>query len=145
MSDPQAFLDREAAAWAAFDEVVERVPAKRREEPGVVGDWSLKATVWHCAHWARFAVDALSHSGDGAFVDPFDAHPDEHWGEVNAQIALVGASMSWDDARVGAEAARADLRAAIATASPAAIEWAGAETFEHYAEHAENIRSFLAR
>lgn len=144
MTAAQEFLDREAASWSAFDALVNRVPAERREVPGVVGDWSLKATVWHCAHWARFTAETLSATSGGAFIDPFDVHPDEHWDEVNAQVAEVGTAMSWDDARSGAESARVAVRAAVATASPEGIAWAGAETFEHYEEHGGDIRTFLA-
>jgi hypothetical protein len=140
MAGAQEFLDREAAAWSAFDALVNRVPAERREVPGVVGEWSLKMTVWHCAHWVRFTVDTLAALGDEPFVDPFDAESDEHWDEVNDDVARVGASMSWDDVRAGAESAHADVRAAVATASPEAVAWAGAETFEHYEEHGEDIR-----
>jgi hypothetical protein len=142
-SQAQTFLDREAASWAAFDLEVERVPADRREQPGVVGDWSLKDVVWHCAHWARFADDGLATSTAGSFADPFDAHPDEHWDQVNAEVAATSSAMSWDEVRAGAESARAALRATVAAGPSAeAIDWAAEESFVHYDEHAREIKAF---
>lgn len=144
MSDVQAFLDREASSWAAFDEQVARVPEDRRETPGVVGEWSLKDVVWHCAHWTRFAAEHLSEAGDGPFADPFDLHPAEHWDDVNAEIAAVSATMSWEDVVRGAQEARSSVRAAVARPGLAAerIAWAAEESWIHYDEHGAEVKAF---
>lgn len=144
MGAAQEFLDREASSWEAFDTQVMAVPSGRRETPGVVGEWTLKDVVWHCAHWARFAADHLNAAVDGPFVDPFDTHPDEHWTAVNAEVAATSAGMSWDDVVAGAEAARTSLRAAVVRPDlgDEPIAWAADESWIHYDEHAAEVRAF---
>jgi hypothetical protein len=150
MTTVQEFLDREASSWEAFDAQVTLVPADRRETPGVVGDWTLKDVVWHCAYWARFGADHLAMEGtrdaESPFTDPFDAHPDEHWDTVNAEVAEASATMSWDDVVAGADEARASLRAVVTRPGLAAepIEWAADESWIHYDEHAEHVKAFAA-
>ena len=141
----EEFLAREAASWDAFRTQFRRVPDERLNEPGVVGDWSTKDVVWHCAAWARFAADHLETPATGPFVDPFDGYPDEHWDAVNAEIATASSAMTWEAVRAGAEDARTSVRNAVATdaASAEAIEWAADETFVHYDEHAEHVRAFI--
>lgn len=150
MTTVREFLDREAASWEAFDEQVALVSEDRRDTPGVVGDWTLKDVVWHCAYWARFAAEHLQAAGamdaERPWADPFDAHPDEHWDAVNDEVAEISATMSWEDVRIGAEQARAELRAAIARPGlpPEPIEWAGDESWVHYDEHTEQVKTFAA-
>ncbi len=146
MTTVNEFLDREAASWAAFDDQVALVAEDRRATPGVVGDWTLKDVVWHCAYWARFAADHLAVAGDDPFIDPFDAQPDEHWDAVNDEVAAASSTMSWDDVRAGAEDARAALRAAVARPGVPSepIEWAADESWVHYGEHAEQVRAFAS-
>jgi hypothetical protein len=144
MSDVQAFLDREASSWAAFEAQVASVPEDRRETPGVVGDWTLKDVVWHCAHWTRFAADHLMMTGDGPFADPFELHPDELVDSENAEIAKISAAMSWEDVVRGAQEARASVRIAVARPGLAAepIAWAADESWIHYDEHGADVEAF---
>jgi hypothetical protein len=144
MTSPQEFLEREAAAWAAFEAQVDRVPAEDRERPGVVEGWSVKDVVWHCAYWAAFSADAIEAAGDGPFRDPFDAEPDEHWDAVNAEVAVESSGMTWNDVQTGADAARARIRDLVASGAVPddATTWSADETFIHYDEHAEHVRAF---
>jgi hypothetical protein len=141
----QGFLDREAAAWAAFEANVDRVPQDRRDQPGVVGDWTVKDVVWHCAYWSGFAADHLATEGE-SFTDPFDAHPDAYWDDVNAQVAAASAAMSWEDVVEGTHEARERLRAAVARPGIAAVtvEWAADESWIHYDEHGAHVEAFVA-
>ncbi len=144
MITPQEFLDREASSWAAFEAQVMSVPQDRREVPGVVGDWTVKDMVWHCAYWSRFAADHLDAAGAGPFMDPFDADPDRDWDAVNGEVAAASAAMSWDEVVAGGEEARAGLRAAVVrpNLAPERIAWAADETWVHYDEHAAEVRAF---
>lgn len=146
MTSVQEFLDREAESWAAFEARVAGVGADRREVPGVVGDWTLKDVVWHCAAWARFAADHLD-AAKSPFVDPFDAHSDEHWDAVNAEIARTSSTMAWDDVVAGAADARTRLRASVTREGleTEPVEWAADESWIHYDEHAEHVAGFAHR
>jgi Mycothiol maleylpyruvate isomerase N-terminal domain len=150
MRDPRGaeLLLREAAAWESFLAQVERVGHDDRERAGALEGWSVKDLVWHCAHWTDFCAAALEDAGDGPFVDPFDAEPDEYWHEENARVARESAPMSWRDAREGADAARTRVRSAIgglARVDEATARFFGDETFVHYDEHAEHVAAFARR
>jgi hypothetical protein len=146
MTTREEFLDREASAWAAFEVELARVPAEDRDRPGVVEGWSVKDMVWHCAYWASFATQHLeaSRESDAPFEDPFDAQSDEHWDEVNAEVARTSASMPWNDVIAGTATARADLRDLVGSRDldPDVLTWAADETFIHYDEHAQHVRTF---
>lgn len=145
MTTATEFLDKEAASWGAFEAQVARVPADRREEPGVTGHWTLKDVVWHCAHWSRFAAEHLASAPEGPFTDPFDSETDEHWDRVNDDVAAASSAMSWDDVRSGTDAAREELRRVIAERGDRlaeATEWAAEESWIHYDEHAAEIGVF---
>jgi hypothetical protein len=145
MTPANDFLDREAAAWAAFEVQVARVPAAERERPGVVEGWSVKDVFWHCAYWTTFAVDVLEQAGDEPFEDPFDAETDEHWDAVNAEVAEASRGMTWEAVSAGTQDARDRLRAHVQAADhiqPAVLTWAEAETFDHYDEHTEHVQAF---
>jgi hypothetical protein len=147
MEGLQEFLDREEASWAAFGAQVARVPEDGRETPGVVGEWTLKDVVWHCAYWSRFAAEHLGAANGPVFVDPFDLRPDEDWDAVNAKVAEASSSMGWSGVMNGAEEARAGLREAASRPGLAAapIAWAADESWIHYDEHAADVRTFADR
>jgi hypothetical protein len=139
---------RELDAWGAFLGVVATVPEDRRMSEGVVPGWSVKDLVWHCAEWARFAGGHLEQMKGGTFVDPFEGVPDAHWDAVSQAMVDEARTMTWDEVLAGAEVRRARARgiwASLPAIDDEAAHWFGEETFEHYAEHAEEIRAFLAQ
>ena len=139
-------LQKEAAAWDAFLEVVRRVPPGRREEQSVVPGWSVKDLVWHNAGWATFAGDHLKQMELGEFVDPFEGVPDSHWDEVSQRMIEESRGMTFDEVLAGAETARERVRAiwsSMPEIGDEAARWFADETFVHYDEHAEEIRRFI--
>ena len=44
-------LNEIARAWQEFQEILKRVPPERVDEPGVVGQWSVKDIVGHITTW----------------------------------------------------------------------------------------------
>jgi hypothetical protein len=138
---------KESEAWDAFLGVVSTVPADRRESEGVVPGWSVKDLVWHCAEWARFAGDHLEQMKDGTFVDPFAIGDDAHWDAVSQTMVDEARTMTWEEILAGAEVRRTRARAvweSLPAIDDAAAHWFGEETFDHYDQHAVEIRAFLA-
>jgi mycothiol maleylpyruvate isomerase-like protein len=142
--DRDELLRREDEAWSGFAAEVDRVPEDRREADGAVEGWSVKDLVWHCAYWAGFCGDVLASLRSPDFTDPFAEHDDAYWDVENARVAEEGKSKTWGEVMERADEARRSVRDAFQAApvgdKPA--EWFGEETFEHYDEHAEHIRSF---
>jgi hypothetical protein len=57
-------------------------------------------------------------------------------------------TMTWEEILAGAEVRRIRVRAvwdSLSTIDGPAAHWFGEETFDHYDEHAEEIRAFLAK
>jgi hypothetical protein len=145
MMEREQLLKREAEAWAALEDAVDRVPEERRAEPGVVPDWSVHDLVWHCAWWARYSGDNLERMAAGTYVH--ESHDDKYWDAINARIAKEGRGMTWDEVVKGASTARARVRNGLAllpgVTKEAEKDFAG-ETFEHYEEHTVEIERFAS-
>ena len=115
------------------------VPDDRRDDEGVVPGWSTKDLVWHCGYWAGYVGDALEKIGRGETLE------DQNWDAMNDAVIVEGRGMAWDEVIVQSEHNRERARAALlalATVTDAALEEFTGETFEHYEEHAAEIRAF---
>jgi hypothetical protein len=138
----QQLLDREAASWEALMGAVARVPEPRRTEPGVVPGWSVADLVWHCGYWVDDAARRIELIAAGS---PEPEEPEAVWQKTNDEVAEQSKAMSWDEVVERSEAARERIRtvfAALSDVPPAAESEFVDETFEHYDEHADEIRRF---
>lgn len=139
----QQLLDREASSWEALMGAVARVPEPRRTEPGVVPGWSVADLVWHCGYWVDDAARRIELIVAGS---PEPEEPEAVWQKTNDEVAEQSKAMSWDEVVERSEAARERIRtvfAALSDVPPAAESEFVDETFEHYDEHAVEIRRFV--
>ena len=134
-----AMLQREEEAWRDFAAVLDAVPEDRRGVEGVVPGWSPHDLLWHCAYWTEFTAGVLEKIRAG------DSDP-EGGAQSEEDILADGRHASWDQAIAGATAGREQARAALSAFDEAipelAAQWFREDTFEHYDEHAEQIRAF---
>jgi Mycothiol maleylpyruvate isomerase N-terminal domain len=140
MVTKEELLRREDESWASLVDAIGAVPQDRRDDPGVVPGWSVHDMVWHCGYWAGFVVDVLRKIGRGESTDD-----DQDWDAINETVVQEGRSMSWDDVIVSSERNRTAVREALSalpTLTDEAVAEFGGETFEHYDEHATEIRAF---
>jgi hypothetical protein len=137
--EQDTMLRREEEAWRDFAGVIAAVPVDRRSVEGVVPGWSTHDLLWHCAYWTGFAGGVLDkvRAGD---ADPEGGQPPEE------DILAEGRRTTWDVALERAVAGRERARAALSAFDGAipelAAQWFREDTFEHYDEHAEQIRVF---
>ena len=139
----QQLLDREASSWEALMGAVARVPESRRTELGVVPGWSVADLVWHCGYWVDDAARRIELIAAGS---PEPEEPEAVWQKTNDEVAEQSKAMSWDEVVERSEAARERIRtvfAALSDIPPAAESEFVDETFEHYDEHAVEIRRFV--
>jgi hypothetical protein len=139
----QQLLDREASSWEALMGAVARVPEPRRTEPGVVPGWSVADLVWHCGYWVDDAARRIELIAAGS---PEPEEPEAVWQKTNDEVAEQSKAMSWDEVVERSEAARERIRtvfAALSDVPPGAESEFVDETFEHYDEHAVEIRRFV--
>ena len=139
----QQLLDREASSWEAFMGAAARVPEARRTELGVVPGWSVADLVWHCGYWVDDAARRIELIAAGR---PEPEEPEAVWQKTNEEVAEQSKTMSWEEVVSRSEAARGRIRtvfAALSDVPPAAESEFVDETFEHYDEHAVEIRRFV--
>jgi len=138
--DRDSLLQREDEAWRMFADAFEAVPAERRSVEGVVPGWSTHDLVFHCVFWADDAGAVLERMRDG------DADPKGFEGP-ESEILEAGRALTWDQVVQRAADARSRVRTALTAFDEAperAVEWFRDETFDHYAEHAEQVAGFNA-
>jgi hypothetical protein len=139
----QQLLDREASSWEALMGAVARVPEPRRTELGVVPGWSVADLVWHCGYWVDDAARRIELIAAGR---PEPEEPEAVGQKTNDEVAEQSKAMSWGEVVERSEAARERIRtvfAALSDVPPAAESEFVDETFEHYDEHAVEIRRFV--
>jgi hypothetical protein len=139
----EELLAREDRAWLAFVDAFAAVPEVRREDEGVVPGWSVKDLVWHCGYWTGYVADLFERvaRGDGP-------EPDRDWDAVNDLVIQEGRAMTWDEIVVRSEENRTRLRAAVPSVTEPStdlLEDLAGETYDHYDEHAAEIRAFASR
>jgi hypothetical protein len=139
--DRAGMLRHEQESWARFVEAIDATPTDRRTVEGVVPRWSAHDLVWHCAYWTAWASEVLErlHRGE---PEPEQPEDEEAW---DAEILAEGRTMGWDEAIRCAERNRTRVRAAFAAFDEPpelAVQWFTDDTFDHYEEHAAQIRAF---
>jgi hypothetical protein len=138
----EEMLQREDQAWSGLVEAFDLIPDERRDVQGVVPGWSTKDLVWHCGYWAGYVADVFERALRGEGLPP-----DQDWDAVNDMVIVEGRSMTWDQIIVRSEEHRARVRTSLQAlpevTADLAEEFSG-ETYEHYEEHAAEIRAFAA-
>jgi hypothetical protein len=146
MSVQDELAEKERAAWRAFMDAVDRLPAERFDERGVVPGWSAKDLVWHTSGGARFAADELATRDGRPFTDPFADHDDAHWDGLSEEILQEGREIAPDEIRTKAEEVRGRTLAAVlglSDISPEAATFFAEESFIHYDEHRLEVERFV--
>ena len=141
MTTTDELLQKEDAAWSAFVDAFGAVPEDRRSDEGVVPGWSVHDLVWHCGFWAGYVADVLHKISRGEQTED-----SQDWDAFNAAVVQDGRGMSWDEIIVRSEQNRVQCREALEalpTLTDEAVEEFTGETFEHYEEHAAEIRAFV--
>jgi hypothetical protein len=140
MLTKEELLAREDESWGEFVDAFDSISEDSRDVEGVVPGWSTKDLVWHCGYWAGFVAEVLEKIGRGESTDD-----DQDWDAYNEQVIKEGRAMTWDDIVTRSEQNRVRCRGALQAlpdlTEEAVTEFTG-ETFEHYDEHAAEIRDF---
>ena len=133
-------------AWQALDEVLARVPSGHMDEPGAVGQWSIKDLIGHVTTWEREAmrmVQCYLSEGDPEVL----AFPDVD--QFNERTTQEKRSEPLDEllrdfTRTHEELVRyIESLPEVALRDPGVQKRVRVDTFEHYAEHTANVRRRL--
>ena len=139
-------LDRLERSWTAWQDVLAGIPEERLSEAGAAGEWSVKDLMGHLAFWDEQALLAAERHLAG---QPPVQVPD--WQGMNERQAAERSGRSAAEIRAEMEHAH-DLIVALLRSrpplDPAAVGLCGCleeDTYQHYDEHAADIRAWRAR
>jgi len=139
-------------AWTALRSLVDSLPPQALEQPGVVGEWSVKDLMGHVAFWNQVAtqnLEALAAGRRQEIETPTDAEEvsalNKRESDVRKGLTLAAVKEEWLSSF---ELAREALRAVPAERLNEEVKgWAmharfAVDTYHHYREHAAQIRAW---
>lgn len=135
-------VKRVEASWAKLMDALEGLPELRMSEPGVAGDWSVKDVLGHVAYWEGRAIGTVERALSG---EPEPSVSDTSVDTINHGVHAERADWSIDQALSELHGTHERFMAALRqhpNIDPDLIE---GDTFEHYDEHAADIRSWRER
>lgn len=147
-------LERELeSAWAELRSLVDEVPDSELEQPGVVEEWSMKDLFGHIAFWASKAASdvALLRAGrEDEIETPGGEEVVAEWNKRESERRR-GKSVAdlRDEMLKSAEVARealGDISLELLKTEVkgwSQLERFAADTYIHYREHTEHIRSWM--
>jgi hypothetical protein len=138
-------LSRIDQSWRDFLDAVAAIPVERLGEPGVVGQWSIKDLFGHIAFWDSYAVEASRRLVAGEPAAEID------WETMNQREAAARAQRTPDELRAEMDRCHDELLGFIRTLRPTdlmipAVEFRiRVDSFDHYADHANEVRAWRER
>ena len=150
----KADLERDLRqAWDELRNVVDGVPESELEKPGVVEEWSMKDLLGHIAFWSQHAADSLSAVNAGRSEDIVFGEGKDWFDDWNAREHEARKDRSLKDNRSDWLQAHDNAGSALARAAEDDLAKKHgeydpqrsfpADTFLHYREHAEHIRTWM--
>jgi hypothetical protein len=149
MPDRKAqILEQVRATHQEFEEILAQITPDRLTQPGVNGDWAVKDVLAHISWWEQHLLRRLRTGKDDLYTP--DVDPREATREANAVVFAASRERPLDDVRTEFDASYRELLAELETlpaevaAQDEIYQAIGADTFEHYPEHTEMLRAWLA-
>jgi hypothetical protein len=156
-----AMLAEIRAEHARLLAVLARVPPGRMEEPGVIGDWSIKDVLAHLAMWYARAVTVIFQAERGEPKPVKPAAAPNPWGTLNAADIEAQKERPLDRIRVDFDGAHAQLLKRLdawkddgalfdralhkSMQGQSLASYCFGNSAEHDAEHRLEIEAWLAR
>lgn len=144
-SDVHELLQRIDDAWSDFLEAIDGIPDDRMDEPGVAGEWSVKNLLGHIAFWEDRAVGHI----ERALAGQPEEESDDEVEALNADDHAARQHRTLSEERTALHRTHAAVIEQLesvagldATDLDEAIRW---DTYQHYAEHAPDIRDWRRR
>jgi Mycothiol maleylpyruvate isomerase N-terminal domain len=142
-TDVHALLARIDESWRQLFAALDDIPEERFSDPGVIGDWSLKDLFGHLAFWDENAVREIERALAGL------PRQDNEWQEMNEADHAARRDRPLPEQRAAmhqAHAALVERLESVAGIEAAPIDAAiRPDTYEHYADHAADIRTWRQR
>jgi hypothetical protein len=142
----ERLLAEEDERWQDLREVFASIPHERFEEPGVTPEgWSPKDAMFHLGAWLAECAAVLERIRAGTSDDDEEEESIESknaaWFEMSKKLDPVTVRVELEAARVSAR----HLFGSLTDVTSEAWSWFEESGPLHYAEHARDLRSWLAR
>lgn len=141
----RAILERIDQSWLALQAAIDGVPEERMTEPGVCGEWSVKDLLGHVAVWDAYVVAVSRRFLAGEVPGTVD------WEGINEREAAARVDRSVAEQRAEMDRVHAAMVEFVAALQPKELRTKGVrprirvDTYEHYDEHATDIRAWRER
>jgi Mycothiol maleylpyruvate isomerase N-terminal domain len=125
-----------------------KIAPERMAQPGVNGEWAAKDIMAHVAWWEQHLLRRLRTGHDDLYTAGVD--PREVTISANAEIFAASRQQGLDDIRAEFEASYHEPLAELEAMAPEAADQdqiyraIGADSFMHYPEHTEILRTWAA-
>lgn len=126
-------------SWARLLDVLAGVPRERLVEPGVCGSWSIKDLTGHIAFWDRQAAAEAERRAAGAPPRQIDVQV------MNERDAAAMADRPFEDLWSDLQDTHVQVVAFLRSLPALDPDWVKVDLWEHYDEHAADIRSWRER
>lgn len=146
MSRTDELLSAEDRGWRELRDLVHQVPS-RLEVPGDgAGGWTVKDLMWHVARWSAEAVETLEQIWVGTYEgghDSWDGTDERNarWLEESRGLDLITVKAAWHATRT----LMVETFGSMPAPTPDAIEWFEETGPRHYADHLDDLRSWVGR
>lgn len=137
--DREELFQRIETSWQDLQNVLQDIPPERASEPGVSGEWSVKDLLGHITFWERNAVTEVQRLEPEEVVEALDVD------EINARERERYRNRSLDELQAEFTESHDALMDALRTVEDLDPDEVKGDTWEHYEEHAADIRSWRQR
>jgi hypothetical protein len=143
MDRKQELIEAEDRSWSELHEILGRLNPAEMEIQGMSDGWSVKDLVWHLACWTAEGARQLE-------CIRLDTYVDQSWGDTDTLNAgFLAEGRRQDLETVTAELVAARNRTlqewdAVTEVSPDAEEWFYEAGPEHFTDHADELRAWVA-
>jgi len=141
-------LDKMNQSWQGFQEALDGITDEQIDEPGTIGEWSVKDVLAHLAFWDAETVSLIDLYTGAITRDDSDGDG-EDWQQVNERVHDERESWTAERARTELEsshaAARARLQEALDAGHTFTDEQLAGNMWEHYDDHAADLRAYKER
>jgi uncharacterized protein (TIGR03083 family) len=132
-------IARVEQSWTALNAALDGIPPDRLAEPGVCGDWSVKDLLGHVAFWDRHAVETFRRRAAGEEPEGID------WRAANDRDAAAKANRDFASQQTEFDDAHAEIVDTLRSTPNLDPDQIKVDTWDHYDEHAAEIRAWRQR
>lgn len=153
-------LAKMRASRQELRELIESIPPERREEPGAMGDWTLKDTLVHLNFWGGQLVTLLYQLRNGVTPGTPNLAPNLDVEAQNQRWYALGRERAWEAAWADFVGIAQQAERRVEEFSEAELnnpnlhpklrrkplwEWVAQDTYGHDEEHLKMLRAWLDR